>query len=91
MAQSFHETVRSLCAMLADLSSVLSSEERAEVIQFIDVGEYGVALETLAALIVEERKRIPVSIFEQIVNLADSMGLRETIPAAALRGQAHAP
>jgi hypothetical protein len=87
MAQSFEETERSLGAMLADLSGVLSSEERAEVVQFIDVGEYGVALETLAALIVEEGKRIPLSIFERIVGLADSMGLQEAIPSAALRDQ----
>jgi len=88
--QSFEQTERLLRATLADLSGVLSSAERAEVVQFIDVGEYGVALETLAALIVEEGKRIPFTIFERIVALADSMGLRETIPATALRQQVEA-
>ena len=81
---------RLLVTLLADLSGILSSAERAEVVQFIDVGEYGVALETLAALIVEEGKRVPLSIFEQIVDLADSMGLQETIPTAALRSQVEA-
>ena len=91
MTPNFEQTERFLGAILGDLSGVLSAAERAEVAQFIDVGEYGVALETLAALLVEERKSIPLPIFERIVALAESMGLRETIPAGALRAQVEPP
>jgi hypothetical protein len=83
----FDKTERFLGAILADLTGVLSSAERAEVVQFIDVGEYGVALETLAALLVDENKPITPRIFERIVALADSMALREAIRADALRSQ----
>jgi len=90
VTQSFEKTERFLDALLADLSSTLSSTERAEVVEFIDVGEYGIALETLVALIVEEHKQISLPIFQRIIALAESMGLRETIPIVALRRQVKA-
>lgn len=61
MSARFEMIERLLRAILHDLSGVLTSAERAEVVEFIEVGEYGVALETLAALIVEERKLLPLA------------------------------
>jgi len=46
---------RRMILVLDALSGELSAAERREVEEFIDVGEYGVGLETLSALLVEER------------------------------------
>lgn len=71
--------------VLDALSGELSAAERREVEEFIDVGEYGVALETLSALLVEERKRVSPATFAEIVELADSMGIRATTITDGLR------
>jgi hypothetical protein len=76
---------RRLTLVLDSLSDELSAAERREVEEFIDVGEYGVALETLSALLVEERKRISPVTFAEIVELADLMGIREATITDGLR------
>ena len=67
-----------LTSVLEALSDELSVAERSEVEEFIEVGEYGVALETLSALLVEERKRISRATFAEIVDLAEAIGIRAT-------------
>ena len=74
-----HETLTSL---VAQLQNVLTESERGEVDEFIEVGEYGVALETVAAIIVEEDKRISASQYSSIMQLADMMGLRGSLAAS---------
>ena len=64
--------------ILDALSSELSDSERREVQGFVKANEYGVALETLCALLVEENKRIPSAAFAELVTLADAMELRST-------------
>lgn len=62
----------------------LSDSEREEVQSFLDVGEYGLALETAVDIYVEE-KRIPladvVSLFEM---LATAMSMKSDLVLARL-------
>ena len=57
------------------LSQALTTAESAEVQMFLDVGEYGVALETLCGIIVEEDKTIPWEAYERMSRLFDKMDL----------------
>jgi exopolysaccharide biosynthesis predicted pyruvyltransferase EpsI len=68
-----------LVEILSQLGDTLSGSERQEVEEFVDVGEYGVALETLSFLIVEEEKRISRSTFHSIARLAEQMGISESV------------
>lgn len=78
---------RGLYALLDGLAGELSPTERREVVEFIAVGEYGVALETLSALLVEERKRIPATVYAQLVELAETMGIRASTITEELKRQ----
>lgn len=71
----FRAIERSFGRVLNSLDTELSAAERREVAGFIEVGEYGVALETLSALLVEEDKRITAAILAEIVGLAATMGI----------------
>lgn len=52
----YQKIERMFSELLDRPSSNLKAEEYAEVKSFIDVGEYGLALETLVAIYLEERK-----------------------------------
>ncbi|REK18069.1 MAG: hypothetical protein DWQ42_21005 [Planctomycetota bacterium] len=71
-----------LTSLVAQLQNVLTESERGEVDEFIAVGEYGVALETVAAIIMEEDKRISASQYSSIMQLADIMGLGGSLAAS---------
>ena len=57
------------------LSQALTTAESAEVQMFLNVGEYGVALETLCGIIVEGDKTIPREAYERMSRLFDTMNL----------------
>lgn len=61
--------------LLVDASDVLSTSELAEVCNFIDVGEYGVALETIVSIYSEEKKIKSQSVYESINRLAKMMSM----------------
>ncbi|AUB85535.1 MafI family immunity protein [Candidatus Thiodictyon syntrophicum] len=63
----------SLTLLLSLLSSALSWSEAQEVRDFVDVGEYGLALETLVDIVTEEEKSISAEALRLIIELADSM------------------
>jgi len=67
------------------LEGTLSASEWNEVRAFLDVGEYGVALETLAFIVTEEQKTIPSKAFDLIVHLARLMGIDDSVITDALR------
>jgi hypothetical protein len=69
----FVELERRLRGLLDSLATQLTDSERQEVIDFIDVGEYGLALETLCAVLIEERKRIGVATLDELVRLDTAM------------------
>lgn len=65
--------------LLAATSAVLSESELAEIQSFVDVGEYGLALETAADIYAEEEKIASVDVVELIGRLAEAMSV-ETAP-----------
>lgn len=67
--------------ILVMLESVLSTEESNEVGHFIDVGEYGLALEILSDLLIEEQKKIPQGAYEAMMQAARQMGIEQEIDA----------
>lgn len=67
------------------LGGILSSKESAEVEHFIEHGEYGEALTTLAWLIVEEHKEVPREARMTIKDLAKQMAIEEELPESLLR------
>ena len=79
MSMDFTKIEAAFHELLGTLAAVLSESERQEVSQFVDVGEYGVALETLSALLVEERKQLPAAAYSQMVELSEAMGIRASV------------
>jgi len=61
--------------LLSSAGEVLSEEERAEIKNFIEVGEYGLALETTVDIYAEENKLATAAVKELIGRLAKSMSL----------------
>lgn len=71
-------------ALLGDLPAEWTATERAEVSKMIEVGEYGVALETLAAIAVEANRPLSLDLLHQINMLAERMDLRASAALGAL-------
>ncbi len=78
---------KGFASLLGRLDGKLSASEREEVTEFIDAGEYGIALETLSAILVEERKRFSVSVLREMAELAGIMGIRESVLTEELERQ----
>lgn len=70
---NFDEIEALLSRLLMAATPVLSETERAEVQRFIDVGEYGLALETAAAIYSEEKKIATTEVVDLIERLAAEM------------------
>ena len=64
-----------LGALLDSLEEVFTPSEISEVRQFLDAGEYGLALETICGIIAEEQKPVGNQVLEQIRVLRDLMQL----------------
>lgn len=70
------DLVESLLSNLLNASvGELSDTERAEVQAFIDVGEYGLALETTADIYAEEKKIPSAEVLSLIERLAIAMSM----------------
>ncbi len=67
---------------------MLSDTERAEVQRFIDVGEYGLALETAVAIYCEEKKTPTAEVVDLIKRSAEIMAMD---PAPLLEGIGSSP
>ena len=76
----------SLLRLLVLLSVVFTDSERSEVQEFIDVGEYGIALETLVDIVLEEDKQIPDKVLMLVDELSDVMELDKAVFEEKLRG-----
>ena len=66
---------RMLLELLDALRVVFGQSEREEVEEFIDAGEYGIALETLVDIVCEEDKAIGADAVEIVRDVAVIMGL----------------
>jgi hypothetical protein len=72
---NYDEIESLLSRLLMAAAPVLSDAERAEVQRFIDVGEYGLALETAAAIYSEEKKIATAEVVDLIERLALAMSV----------------
>lgn len=75
-----------LMRLLGLLLEVFTDSETMEVQDFIEAGEYGLALETLVDIVVEENKQIPGESLMLVSELADVMQLDKKVFAEKLRG-----
>jgi hypothetical protein len=65
--------------LLSRLRLQLSRTEAAEVQEFLDAGEFGLALETLSAILVEEHKLVERVVLDEVSVIAVSMGLQDDL------------
>ena len=77
MSHDYGELEARLNSVLSGGEGWLSREEAEEVRGFVDVGEYGVAFETLCGIIVEEGKSISHEVYQQLAQLGRLMKLDE--------------
>lgn len=75
----FDEIEALFAKLLAAAEHVFSESELAEIRSFIDVGEYGLALETAIDIFAEEQKTAPNEVVSLIKQLATAMSM-ETEP-----------
>ncbi|MDQ0616770.1 hypothetical protein [Arthrobacter globiformis] len=75
--QKFDEILRRL---VEDLGEVISFEEQLEILHFVDVHEFGLALSTTTGIIVEDDKRVPASLIMAIRSLAEQTGITDELP-----------
>jgi hypothetical protein len=71
----FEEIESAFSRLLESAALVLSEAELGEVSHFLDVGEYGLALQTAVDIFVEEGKRPPVEVISLVEQLSRSMGM----------------
>lgn len=65
--------------LLMLLKAVFSESEQNEVQEFIDVGEYGLALETLVDIIDEEDKLVEHGVLKLVLEVASAMSLDKEV------------
>jgi hypothetical protein len=80
----FADVERRLFAIIDILGTGLSDAERNQVIEFIDVGEYGLALETIGEIFVESERTLPSKAYAEIMTLVSMMGLTSSLFAERL-------
>jgi hypothetical protein len=73
--EHFDEIEEIFRQLLGVSEAALSPGELDEVRHFVDVCEYGLALETAIDIFAEERKKPPVEAMSYMAQLAEKMGL----------------
>jgi hypothetical protein len=82
----YRYTEELLLRLLGLLLGVFTDSEKNEVRDFIDAGEYGLALETFVDIVVEENKQIPGESLVLVYELVDVMRLDKKVFEEKLRG-----
>jgi len=72
----YQEVEENFCSLISLLNKCFTSKEIDEIKDFVDYGEYGLALDTLIDIIKEENKEINNDIFQYIAKLSNLMILR---------------
>ena len=79
-ASAYVARIETLFERLLDgAQSVMSTDERAEVQQFIDGGEYGFALETAFYVLLEGGRRVEPAITALLAELAHAMSMSDDV------------
>lgn len=86
MDNNYQYIEKVLLRLLTLLASVFTEPEKIEVQEFIDVGEYGLALDTLADIVDEEDKQVPLEVLSLVCELAEVMSLDKSVFEEKLRG-----
>lgn len=76
--------------LLITLHNVFTAPEMSEVEEFVDVGEYGVALDTVVDIFIEEDKGVPSEVIDVVAKLASAMGLSSAEYVERLQGKREA-
>lgn len=74
-ATDFVKVENLLLKLMASVEQAFNREELKEVQDFIDAGEYGLALETFTDIVVEENKKIAKADLDLIEDLAVTMAM----------------
>jgi hypothetical protein len=77
MAGQDTQVATRIANLLNTLGQAMAESERAEVDRFLSAGEYGLALDTLSWILVDEQKPISHGVLREIDSLAEVMELRE--------------
>jgi hypothetical protein len=64
-----------LRSLLAEVAGLLPAEDADQVAEFLDHGEYGLALETLADALTAQGRPVPRLAFASITGLVETMGM----------------
>jgi hypothetical protein len=75
--QLYGELEAGFKSMLSEARDSFSPAEQDEILAFVDAREYGLALETLVRILVEERKPVSPSVLRRIDNAAELMELKD--------------
>lgn len=78
-----------LAQLLGLVTKVFVNSEVKEVQDFIDVGEYGIALETFVGIVDEENKAIPEEVLVVVRESAAVMQMEASVFDAKLIGRVH--
>lgn len=78
MTYDFNKIEILLTRLLKSVADVFSDGELMEVSEFIENGEYGLALETLVYIFSEERKLVPKEVFDLVRESAAAMDMDAT-------------
>ena len=83
----FFAQVESLTQRLLDSLTSFSGSEKAEVLSFVDVGEYGVAVETAYHIVLEEGKPLTSVSSDLLRQLVGMMGMSDSVDLDRLPAQ----
>ena len=75
----YDELETQIGSILRTLGPRLPPEESRHVSHFLDVGEYGLALQTLTDSLIAQRKEIPPSAYDDVARLAKRMDMQQEI------------
>jgi hypothetical protein len=76
-SQIYDETRVKIGLLLDEVKDIFSKPEQEEVSSFLGAREFGLALETLSGILVEEEKQIPRSVLRRIDELASLMHIKD--------------
>ena len=77
--------------LASKLSPCMSESEEAQVHEFLDAAEFGIALEEVIAIVIDKQSPISQEVHMECLELARVMGLSNTIPARELGDLADQP
>ncbi|QQA75769.1 MafI family immunity protein [Pectobacterium parmentieri] len=85
MKSDYQEIELELSNLINSLGGVFSLNELIEIKDFIDYGEYGLALETAIDVVIEEKKLISSESFNIMIKLSHLMTMNKDVISSRLK------